>query len=195
MTAIDTNKIQQLAQQVAVQHAEYKEAIASERAAEVQVLEQVIALVKPALRALCGRIVATYDVSHHADVNYGGGVCKTTSREERGFCIAGDARAYEDTPQANSGGYEGQGLWLLADGTLAEIAWSGNWSRWQGSSWGYASVLHPVTFSAREWKLNECLESIESALAKQLAGNKPAVTEAALARATKLRAAVVLLSR
>lgn len=180
-----------LAPQAAATQAELDAAIKAERDAEAAVLARAIELARPALRSICYRLKSLHRIS---------GIATDRWREVvdhhplPGLHLDGDSKADRDAPRDNNGVYEGRGLYLLADGTLAVREWSGSWSRWQGATDEEETTLEPV--SARdamdEWDLGDCLESLRDALRKVADGKAPERAKAARERAERLAAVAAL---
>jgi hypothetical protein len=127
---------------VASEAAEGDTALSERRTAEAELLARVIDLARPALRAIGTRPVIRYHIAHHADVNYNGGARTEERYEQR--CVPLSASEFgpeEDCPRANEGTYGGKDLGLREDGVLVQFDYSGDWSRWQGSSWGYEAEI------------------------------------------------------
>jgi hypothetical protein len=183
--------ISALAPDAARINAEHAAAIDAERTAEAQVLEAAIAHAKPALRAVCGK-VRVYE--RHYWVNSVQTETDTTDHEVPGLLLAGNGTAQEDHPRSNGGAYEGCGLWLLRDGTLAELTYAGHWSRWQGSASEWTADLARVTprEAMDSWELAECLGALKTALERVVNGKAPEKTKAARERAEKLAALAAL---
>jgi hypothetical protein len=110
--------------------------------ASADILSIAIQKVKPILSAVGTRPVIAYRVQHHADVNYDGGRYDGDRYKYRCVCLSnGDFGPDKDFVRANSGRYEGKDLALRSDGQLIELSYSGTWSRWQGSSYGYTAEV------------------------------------------------------
>ena len=121
--------------------------------------------------------------------------------EERGVWIAGDKGPEEDYPRANDGSYGGKGLWLLSDAhprgpfDVAEVSFSGAWSRWQGakSHWEADLRRFSLDLASKHWDPDEIVKNLDAALQSHL-GKRKKVAQAAQDRARKLRALAELLS-
>jgi len=185
-------EIQSVATQVAAQYTETQAAFAAERDAEAALLTAAITAARPALRAISSRILEQSTTTGLATDRQRE---HTSYRSERGLLLAGVSRPQRDAQRDNSGSYEGCALYLLTDGTLACVVWSGHWSRWQGSSDEQESRLTALT--PREamdtWDCADVITEIHDALAKQLAGKAAEKATAARARAAKLQAILALL--
>lgn len=189
---MDDNAIQSLASRasaVATAEVAHDEAAALALTAEETLLGKIIAVVRPGLRGLVYRVVVWQESSGHAT---------DRARETRtysdwhGILVAGGRE--EDYPQANEGAYEGSSLYLTADGTFREIAWGGEWSRWQGSGARIEGTVSApdIATVAREWNVEEIVRNLEKALTKRLAG-LPAKTKASRDRAARFSALASLL--
>jgi len=113
----------------------------AKRKAEAALFEAVIEKARPVLKAIGTRPKLGEQIRHHADVNYDGGQRTTEHADFRAVLLGGDDEPSWDCPRANEGTSAGLGLWLREDGTLFEVKSSGSWSRWQGSSWGWAATV------------------------------------------------------
>jgi hypothetical protein len=185
-------QIDTLSRSVAEQYATMQTAIEEERAAEADLLAQIVEAVRPALRALSSRLKAS-ERTWWPDR-----VCTATERTdhpERGVVVAGDGPE-RDHPRANDGSVTGQDLVLLDDGTFALRDWSGSWSNWQGATSSQESTLTRI--SLRDVVESYDAENIAADLAyrlqAQLGGKATKTTAAARVRAEKLRSVSTLLA-
>jgi hypothetical protein len=187
----DLATIEKLAPQVAEQSAELESAIDAERSAEAAVLERAITLAKPALKAVCSRVVRKdHDTSgrdgcHRVEI--------VEHFDRQGIALyTGIKRVRDET--GNSGHYLGDKLVLWADGTLSRLEASGSWSLWQGSWDRLDYEERPVTprEAMDEYELSGLLESLAGSLRQQLTGKAPEKAKAARARAEKLDAILEL---
>lgn len=188
----DINQITETATKAAANAAELESAIDAERSAEADVLTAAIEAARPALRAICSRMVSRDTDFHIADVNKARSVVEYHA--ERGLHLAGAANGERDQPRDNDGGYEGEGLFLLSDGSLARRTWSGAWSKWQGATDDLRSTLAPITVreAMDEWDLDDCLKNLHEALSKAADGKAPERAAKARERADRLRALLTL---
>jgi hypothetical protein len=185
---MEIKRIEELAGQVTAQHAEQQAAYGAERAAEAAVLEAALAAARPAARALASRLVRE-EVSRWTD-DKTSTYEETTYHELRGAIIAGARKAERDVPRNNRGSYEGSALVLLEDGRLADLAWSGSWSKWQGEGSRVASELRvygsPAEAIADGWDAEDAVAGLATALERQAAGKAPERAKAARERAERL---------
>ncbi|HPA50134.1 MAG TPA: hypothetical protein PLP50_00915 [Thermoanaerobaculia bacterium] len=180
-----------LAANVAAQHDEMTAAVEEERAAEERLLGQLVEAVRPALRALSSRLLASErtfwpdNVSTATEKDY---------HDERGVRLAGSGPE-RDHPRANDGGIEGTDLVLLEDGTFARLDWSGSWSRWQGAASHEDSALTRISLRdvVDGWDVDQLAAALHERLEAQMAGRAPKRTASARERAEKLRAVSSLL--
>lgn len=180
-----------LAANVAAQHDEMTAAVEEERAAEERLLGQLVEAVRPALRALSSRLLASErtfwpdNVSTATEKDY---------HEERGVRLAGSGPE-RDHPRANRGTIEGLDLVLLDDGTFARLDWSGHWSKWQGEGDLEESTLTRVSLRdvVDGWDVDQLAATLHERLEAQMAGRAPKRTASARERAEKLRAVSSLL--
>jgi hypothetical protein len=165
-------------------------AVEAELNAQVMVLERALKAVAPVRRAICGPIESE-------DVSWVG-----TSREssvtyfpQRGLRLAGGSRMagdYDDT----RGAYKGSALVLWADGTLGQLEYSGEWTKWMREANRLESIAIPITTreALQQWNLEDLLASLTAALNEQAQRAGTAEKERAIARAARL-AAVAALAR
>ncbi|MBP7675762.1 MAG: hypothetical protein KBB14_05520, partial [Thermoanaerobaculia bacterium] len=113
-------KITNLSRSVAEQHSTMEAAFAEERAAEEDLLGQLVEAVRPALRALSSRLLASERTFWPDNIST---ATEKSYHEERGVRLAGSGPE-RDHPRANRGTIEGFDLVLLGDGTFARLDWS-----------------------------------------------------------------------
>jgi hypothetical protein len=190
---VEIKKVEELARQVAEQHADMRAAFAEERAAAAKVLEAAIAAARPALRALVGRIVREERTRWH-DNAY-----TSTERdyhEERGVLIAG-TMAEQAHPRDTDGRYTGEALYLLDNGQLAQVEWGGTWTKWQGRGSTMTGTLRvyesPLACVEDGWDAEELVNGLVDALERQASGRAPERAAKARERAERLRAVAKLL--
>ena len=180
-----------LARQVAAQHAEMTSAISDERAAEEELLARIVDSVKPALRALSSRLLASERTFWPDSVST---ATERSYHEERGVRLHGGGPS-RDHPRANDGAIEGLDLVLLEDGTFARLDWTGTWTHWQGRASVDESTL--TRLSLRDvvdgWDVDILAAGLHDRLTAQLEGRAPKRTASARERAEKLRAVSSLL--
>jgi len=195
----DPKKFEETVSTVAAEDNEADTARTEKRRAEAALLTRIIEMARPALFAIGTRPVIRYEVAHHADVNYGGGVHSQKRAKERYIPLSSsNFEPDEDCPQANEGRYEGRTLAVRAnDDELVCFTFSGSWSRWQGSSWGYEAEITKywtaVDAIADGWTdVQEYIDQL-SELLQAAVGKRKKSTEADLKRAEKLTALTSLL--
>ncbi len=166
---------------------------AAEVVAHVTLLDRVVALVRPALRALSTRPLVSSRWSNGQNGLHPWE--KHTRAAWRGIYLG----EYQSGPvektcgDENTGTYAGQDLFLAEDGTWRRLRYSGSWSRWQGSTSGWESTEQ--TLSTRDVVGKYDAEKIISAIGAVVAeaGSREAATHAAKERAAKISALVTLL--
>jgi hypothetical protein len=196
----DPQKFEEWAKTVASEATEGDTALSERRTAEAELLTRVIDLARPALKAIGTRPVIRYHIAHHADVNYNGGA--RTEERYTHRCVPLSASEFgpeEDCPRANEGTYGGKDLALREDGALVQIEYSGDWSRWQGSSWGYEAEITEYDSAADAladgWTdVDEYIEQLSKRL-EAAVGKRKGRVEADRARAEKLAAIRSLLKK
>lgn len=179
---------------VAANAATLKDAIAEEQAAEAALLDRMVAAVGPgALAAIASRPVIRETVRWHANNTYTSS--SETRADWRGVRMEGKAIPEEDHPRANDGGYEGDSLWLLPDGSWRRLRYSGSWSRWQGATSQWEAKVEALTTAqvAEVYELEPLVERLHAALDAAAKGATPARAAQAKARAAKLAALLALL--
>ena len=184
-------KITTLSRSVAEQHATMETAIAEERAAEEELLEKVVDAVRPALKALSSRILATERTWWPTSVET---ATDKSFHPERGVRLDGNGPV-RDHPRANDGAVEGEDLVLLEDGTFARLDWSGTWTRWQGRTSEETSTLTRLTLAevVETWDVDQLAARLHELLEQHLAGRATKTTASARERTAKLRAVSALL--
>jgi len=192
------NDLSEKAAAVAAQHEDLAAAVTEERGARAAVLQVALDAVRPALRALASRIKVSSRQSHLGDVNYDQ-VETGTHLPERGVHLDTDAVGPgRCDARANSGAFDGSDVFLLTDGRIAWLKYSGGWSRWQGSTttWEAAVEYSTAEEAARDLvkydRDGDALKALHAALDAQLSGNATARSAAARERAEKLRAIATL---
>lgn len=184
-------KITNLSRSVAEQHATMEAAFAEERAAEEELLEKVVDAVRPALKALSSRILATERTWWPTSVET---ATDRSFHPERGVRLDGNGPV-RDHPRANDGAVEGEDLVLLEDGTFARLDWSGTWTRWQGRTSEETSTLTRLTLAevVETWDVDQLAARLHDLLEQHLAGRATKTTAAARERAGRLRAVAALM--
>jgi hypothetical protein len=141
-------------------------AVRAERDVEAAILMRAIALMRPALEALCGRVPVG-----SREITGGRGAELTYSPALRGLCLVdGYAR---DGAGSGGGQYFGERLYLLVDGTLVSLRREGRWSERAGEAcaWQVVEERHLSPREAMdEYPLAECLEPMLAALHQPLSG-------------------------
>lgn len=187
------NEIKNLAPQAAQLRAALDTAADEERTAETALLERIVELVRPALKALATRPVieerhtghATMTARHH-----------TVRADFRGVCLSDDNPGpLEDNGRDNTGAYCGSDLFLLDDGTFAELEYEGTWSRWQGSTSEWTATVKRLTPKevAAEYDLDQIIPRLHKHLVAYVTGNASKRAAAMHERAERLAAIAKLL--
>jgi hypothetical protein len=184
-------EITEVAPVVGARSDELRVAVDLERTAESALLAQVRARVQPALRALASRVTSGERTFWPDSVS------TATSRsyaDWRGLRVAGDGAEY-DHPRANDGCYEGEDLFLAADGTWHQLVYTGTWSRWQGAgdSWEAEDKTLTDLDVIKKYDLQTIVETIAEALRKHRDGAAVGKAVSARARAEKISALSELL--
>lgn len=190
----NVEQIKQVAPTVERIGAEFDQARAAQREAETFLLAGVVETVRPALRALSGRIRKS-----RSFIVDGVGGETVTYHEARGVYVSDDAPGKPATKVARlddtSGPYSGFDLVLLSDGTFAEQRYTGSWTRWVGQTDEWDSTLTPVTIDQviDGWDVEEVIATIAARLTSYAEGKATARADQARERAAKLSAIVALL--
>ena len=197
---INLDALADLAGQAAAVQSDLDGAAAAERTAGIALLTAILAKCKPGLSSICSRPLLSERGGNDSLKSWGCG--DSTSRATwKGICIAGDdSEVREGCRDDNRGDIAGCGLWLSPDLTLAEIAYSGSWSRWQGegSEWETTVEIYDDldTAVAGGWKLDP--EDVATGLAEAFqavtSGKGPGRAKAMAARAERLAAVAALVS-
>jgi hypothetical protein len=179
-------EISEVAPQVGSEFEEHAGAKRAAIEAEALILERALAAAKPGLKAIVSRIRSAERTAWHDNAYTSS---EYDHAEKRGVRVAGVKGPQQIHPRDNSGQYEGEALFVMEDGSLAEGSYSGSWTRWQGQGSGWQMKL--VSLSAVEamegWELPEVLEGLAQALDAQL-GKRAEPAKAARERAEKLAA-------
>lgn len=199
-TMFDPKTFEETVSKVATEDNEAGMARTAKTKAEGELLERVIEMAKPALKAVGTRPQIAYHISHHADVNYYGGV--QTEERYAARCVPLSADKFgpeEDCPRANEGRYEGRVFAVRDDGVLVQLTYSGDWSRWQGSSFGYTADVQEYRNALDAiqdgWaKVDEYIERLSKAL-EGAVGKRKSRTETDRKRADKVTAVFNLLKK
>ena len=192
---MDEKMLQELtgkAGQVAQTAADSVTARAEQLDAEAELLSCVVERVRPAIGTLASRPVVA------SRTWWPERTCPTTDETRadwRGLCLTTPLGPVEDHPRANEGGYGGEDLFLLPDGSWRELSYSGSWSRWQGasSSWEASPRDLSIRDVVREYRCQDLISRVAEALDRDLAGKREQAAKAARDRAEKLRALTRLL--
>ncbi len=197
--SVDLDHLAETAATVAAEAKEADTAREQLEAAQADLFERVIKTARPALRAIGTRPLIAYSIKHHADVNYYGGIEEEERPPWRAVCLSAESfDPTEDAPRANEGSFEGEDLAVREDGILVELRYSGSWSRWQGSSWGWTAEVieyaNPAEAIGAGWTdIDSYIERLTEALDTAIGSRKKAVA-ANRARAEQLGAIVSLLN-
>lgn len=180
-----------LAPVVEAQHGALAEAIEEEATAEAALLARVVDLVRPALRALSSRLLASERVFWPDSVST---ATEKSFHEERGVRLHGTGPE-RDHPRANDGAIEGTDLVLLDDGTFARLDWRGSWTRWQGRTSHEESELTRISLAdvVAGWDVDDISRALVGKLEAQVNGRAQKTMAAAIERAQKLRCVAALL--
>lgn len=192
MEATNLEGMKDLVTSVAAEHAAAEAAKAAELAAEEKLLESVVEMVRPALRALSTRPRVSYTCRYCDDQAYTSEA--VTRAEWAGVWVAGTSGPDRDEPRDNAGAFEGWDLFLRPDGSWVRLGYSGRWSRWQGSTTSWESEEQDLDLAnvAKRYDVDEIVEALKQALTKA-SGTRAKVTKAAAERTSKLTAVVQLL--
>ena len=170
--SIDLETLHQNANKVALRAGAIREAKAREAEAGKALLTAVLARIgTEALRAVATRPVIRERMWWPDSVSTDS---ETTRASWAGICVAGQARATMDHPRANTGDYEGDGLFLaIEDGLISWrcLGWGGTWSRWQGASSEAEATETPRSLEevARTYDVPKSVAELSAAFAKAAA--------------------------
>ena len=197
---LNLDALADLAGQAAAVQSDLDGAANREREASINLLAAILTKTKPGLAAICCRPRLSESGGNDSLKSWGGGD-RTSRAQWKGICIAGDeSEVREGRRDDNRGDIAGCGLWLRPDLTLAEIAYTGSWSYWQGegSQWEatveiYADLAAAV---AAGWKLapEDVAEVLAEAFQAVTAGKAPDRAKTLAARAERLAAVAALVS-
>jgi hypothetical protein len=197
---INLDALADLAGKVAVVQSDLDAATQAERQATLDLLTAVLAKAKPGLPAICSRPVLAESSGNDALKSWNGGDSKTRAAW-RGICIAGDdEEVREGRRDDNRGPIAGCGLWLRPDLSLAELAYDGSWSRWQGegSAWSatvteYSDLAAAIAAGWNKLDPEDVAKVLADAMTAVLAGKASDRAKAMRERAGKLSAIAALL--
>lgn len=163
-------------------------------AADAELLDELIELIRPSLRPIAGPIRIGYDewwddgtcpqerYIHSQD--RGIRVAGTRSTSGPGLCYDGQC----------GGHYEGRDLYISTSGALIEIAYTGTFSTEQGgvSGWRCKEEEIPAVDAVERYGLNALVSAVSSALSRYIDKCRDS-PETYRRRARKVRAVCVLL--
>lgn len=184
--------IRRFVQEVAAGDAKQRELQAAQRAAVAEFLAVLVEDLRPALPALSGRIPVGYTAVPSAE---SGKLDEAHQHAEvRGFLLAGEDRPKKDSPGAEQGLYRGRGVWVLESGSLAEVTFTGTWSKGGTARW--TAQLQPITTQqvAEVFRLDTVLERVADTLTSY-AASSPRRLEQLEDNAARVRALTTLLKR
>jgi len=196
----EQQRLKALAEQVASEYGEAEQATRQAEESAAAYLEQVIQIVKFALKAIGTRPAISRQVRNYADIN--GSDDDEALYDYRCVCLSStSAGPYENNPRQNQGSYRGVDLLLREDGKMIQMTYEGGWSRWQGSSWGWEAVIveyvTPMEAFADGWGWQDVDEWI-ARLANDLeasVGERKDTAKRNLERAERLQACTTLLKK
>ena len=196
MDSIETviAEITKISPKVAALSQEAASAFRDETIAEATVLERIVGIVRPNLPAISSVIQSEETLSYRGS----GGTLPTTKRaffSERGVCVH-DGGPCKDVPRADAGAYEGESLFLLTDGTFAQVTYSGRWSRWQGAGEQWqASPPRRMSLAevASEYEIEGILSTLRKRLHEYAEGKISVRADQARTRAARLMAMLNLM--
>ena len=199
----NAKKFEETVRTVTTEATDGNQANKDRRAAEAALLDKVIEMARPALAAIGTRPVIGCNIRHHGDVNYCGGDNTEERYGSRCVLLSGDSWGpEEDFPRANAGNFEGVELAVRAPSKtsyakLIQFRYSGSWSRWQGSSWGWEAEITEYDSAAEAvadgWiDVEEYIERLGELLEKAVGKRKKRIA-ADKARAAKITAIKTIL--
>jgi hypothetical protein len=195
---METNakKVQQigeLATRVGRAHEAHDQAWRAKRAADADLLVELIEKVRPGLRAICSRVAASGTRSS-------AGVT-TLPAVFRGVLLATDSplprggpASTPDAKDERRGRYGGRDLFLSEAGELVLLRYSGTWSTVPGeiSRWGSEVGTITPAEAAIEYPLDELMDHLAAALATQAEGATPRRIAQLSEQAERVRALLTL---
>lgn len=186
-----------LVEQVTKEHADLQQAKTQQTEAEVSLLGRVLELVRPALPALAERIEVSWE--YKSNSNGVGILNESTYHDLRGVLLVGDRKP--DLSSEISTGirrYSGGGVWLLTDGSIVDVTYSGTHSAWVGSGSHYEATVEPMTLAevCETYNLGGeegVVTALVTALNAQVQGSKTKRAAQMRERTARLLALVALL--
>ncbi len=202
------------AEEVSIRYVEGNKAHAELRDAKVKLLDEVVAVIGPARRAIVSVVKSDWTETLH-----GTDEARVVENwfDWRGLHVMGPGVCRDGIPGQPYGEQSGKSLYLREDGTWAVVEYVGCWTHSVGGSCWWAAtdgtqaqakahladvsgevsptwaVLTTREVVAQGYVVEVIVENISAALEAQLSGNAAKRTKAAIARAAKIRAVTELL--
>lgn len=186
------NELAEQAKKVGRQQTDYDEAWDAEHRARAELLQAVLDSVRPALRAICNRVVIKGTSSAAGST--------TDAALWRGLLVSsepsgGGPKVVPIAGDRHRGRYAGSDLLLNDEGVLVEIVYEGTYSNvkgeissWEGK-WCPLTCRHAIT----EYSADKIIDRLTTALLDSAKGASPMRTAMLLSRAEHLRAVTVML--
>lgn len=200
MNSMNIAALETKVQAVAEQTAELADAITEERAERTAMMALVLHTIKPALSGVLANIRTSrlYD-------NNDMGRDRTTYHARQGLRLDGVKLEGKTGPVCDDGdrggALEGWDTFLLGDGSLLELHYSGSWScydcdttTWEVSEETIVPAEEAAAYLVGESSDEAALQAISAALDQQLEGKTRAQIKEARERADWIRAVVKLAS-
>ncbi len=181
--------VEKLSGLVATEHRDHEAARGELMEVEAALLDKLVMTVKPALPALCSKLVKrersyyVQPMQREAEIDY---------HEERGVILAG-GREKRRLDQKR-GLFEGEALALLRTGAWARLTYTGAWSQWERED-----ALEETTLACLDsravvaaWDVGEIISALEVALKGQAEGSRKKRTQEIRERVAAVAALVKL---
>jgi hypothetical protein len=186
MTERIVNDLAEQARRVGRQQEDYDAAWDGERRAQAEVLDGVVTAMKPALRAICGKIPIKGKSSARGSgteaATFKGVLvsAEPTGQGPRVVPIAGDR---------HRGRFAGTDLFLNDQGVLVELVYEGSWSNVEGEESHWEAKWCPMTSRhvITEYSVEKIIDRLTTVLLESAKGAAPMRTAMLLTRAETLR--------
>ena len=165
----------------------YDAAFTNDRSARAEFLAGVIEAVRPALRAICSRVLVGSTTSPAGTTTDPAGF--------RGLFLTAEGPFKKTVGDNQRGRFEGKSLVLRDDGSLCELVYQGPWSEVRGEITKWVAEVVPRSASdvGEDWDVDDVTEWIADALRAQAKSAMPSRAKAMNEQAERLWAAVRLI--
>lgn len=178
------------------EHEESEAAREEERIALAKLLDAVVVIAKPALRAVGTRPKTAWRIWYVDSVRTDD---ETTLYPQRCVCLSVDAGPCCKKTEQFAGIYHGFDLFVREDGAIIQFEYDGAWSNWQGSSSGWEATVteYPSAHDAVRDGWTDVPDYIDrlAGILQEALGSRLKATTRARENAERLTATATLLRR